>query len=129
MTENEPERKPSVPPAKDSAERELPSSAADDPTAMWDEGELRAAGMDEVADRAKSLPPAAATGPDVKGDVRQSVVVGDEKPGASPQAQQAAPRPRPRRSADATGGLSWPITIGLAIALGLAVYFLVKLLR
>lgn len=133
MSNQKPEREPPLPDSTEastaneiSEEHALPSSAADDPTAMWNEDDLREAGMEEVAKRAESLPPPAATGPEVRGDVRQSVVVGDERP--APQAQRAAPRPRPG-PARPSAGLSWPVTIGLAVALGLVVYFLVRLVR
>lgn len=99
---------------------ELDKSAADDPTAVWDEQALRDAGLDELRDEQAVAAPA--TGPDVKGDSTQSVVVGR---GGAPgfRARQQATRPPPSQ------GLSWPMTIALALALGAAVYFLVRLLQ
>lgn len=140
MSDNDPEKKPSSGSApgpsegsapgspRDPADRDLPSHAADDPTAMWDEGALREAGMEEVANRAKSMPPPAATGPAVGGDSRRSVVVGTGGDAAGPESADRTPRPR-RRPSQPDAGLSWPITIALAIALGVAVYFLVRLIR
>jgi len=78
--------------------------AADLPTAVWDEDSLRAAGVE--------LP---------------SPEEGDAPRGAAPPQVQTVPEtdaPRPARRE-----LSWPITIGLALVLGGAVYFLVRFLR
>ena len=78
------------------------TSAADEPTAMWDEDSLREAGLDLGA-RSSSRPRSRGTGTD---------------PGLSRM---------PRRQA--SGGLSWTLTILLALALGAAVFFAVRALR
>ena len=89
-------------------------SAADDPTAMWDDEALRAAGMSQAG---KGESRAAATRPSIGGESREKVIVGRRSSG-------------PARPAHApSGGLSWPLTLLLAIALGVAVYFLVTYLR
>jgi len=77
-------------------------SAADAPTAVWDEESLRAAGVEMPAqEEAKqgTAPPQIETVSDTGGMGRRA------------------------------GGLSWPLTIALAVGLGLAVYFLVRFLR
>ena len=95
-------------------------SAADDPTAMWDDAALKKAGLDELAGRTDTRDAAGpATSYGVRGDRRHSVVVdGPEKQGA----RRAGPLAR-------AGGLSWPVTVILALALGVAVYFLVRMFR
>src|SRR5690606_19426750 len=88
----------------DDADDEFLKSAADDPTAVWDEAALQAAGVEP---RSQSLGPA--TRPDVGGAVTTNVQV------RSPGARARAPRAR---------GISWPATLGLALAIGALVFFL-----
>jgi hypothetical protein len=95
-------------------------SAADDPTAMWDDAALKEAGLDELAGRTDARDAAGpATSYGVRGDRRNSVELGDREDARS--SRGAAPKAR--------GGLSWPVTVILALALGVAVYFLVRMLR
>jgi len=91
-------------------------SAADDPTAMWDDEALRAAGMSHPG-KGESRAATPATRPSVGGDSREKVIVGRRSSGPAGPARAAS------------GGLSWPLTLLLAIALGVAVYFLVSYLR
>lgn len=96
-------------------------SAADDPTAMWDDAALKEAGLDELAGRTDARDAAGpATSYGVRGDRRNSVEIGDREGAGS--SRGAAPKAR-------GGGLSWPVTVILALALGVAVYFLVRMLR
>ncbi len=120
MSGDKPE--PDEPPRPPPADEDDFKSAADDPTAMWDEGALRAAGMSEIAGgKPTSLAPAPATGPDVKGDARESVVVGGERERTKRSGSPAQTRP--------SQGLSWPATVALALALGAVVYFVVRLFK
>lgn len=100
-----------------------PRWAADEPTAMWDDSALEGAGYDQLA-KDRAARPRAETGPatgrDVRGEDRAAVKVSSELTGA----QRLEPvAPSEKRS------LSWTITIGLAIALGVVVYLAVRLLR
>lgn len=84
--------------------------AADDPTAVWDEDSLKRAGFDEVVKRAQAQAAGSAATPD--------------PPPATPSGRHApvtAPAPR--------GGLSWTVTLVLAVAVGLIVYVAVRLFR
>jgi len=97
------------------------SHAADDPTAVWDEDSLRAAGLEELAKgKAESDRPAPATGRGVKGEDDSSIIVTQKGTAGEPSRQAAGPK---------SAALSWAITIALAAGLGLAVYFLVRMLR
>ncbi|MBX3273040.1 MAG: hypothetical protein KF729_22445 [Sandaracinaceae bacterium] len=99
--------------------------AAEEPTAMWDESFLEREGFDALLkDRAAN--PREETGPaTVEGAGGKSrtgsVEISSEVTGGHP----AVSAPRKRRS----GGLSWALTLVVAITLGFAVYALVRLLR
>ncbi|MEM9067392.1 MAG: hypothetical protein AAGE52_02770 [Myxococcota bacterium] len=81
--------------------------AADEPTAMWDEDSLKDLGLDDVG-RVSSPP----SGPATSG-------AGPAGPSVQVSTAQGSPR----------GGLSWVITIVLAVVLGVGVFLLVRLLR
>lgn len=90
---------------------------------MWDDAALKEAGLDELAGRTDARDAAGpATSYGVRGDRRHSVVIEDGREG------ERAPQGAGKRTRSG-GGLSWPITMILALALGLAVYFLVRMLR
>ena len=91
-----------------------PRWAADEPTAMWDESSLRDAGYDEVAKK-KVVETAPATAPDVRGQDAANVH-------ASSAGNVSARPPAP-------AGISWALTFLVAGVVGVAVYFLVRLLR
>ncbi|WP_053235442.1 hypothetical protein [Sandaracinus amylolyticus] len=93
---------------------EAPRWAADEPTAMWDEGSLRDRGFDDVA-QAPSPTTGPATAPGVGGDDRATV---HSVPSAAPR--PVAPPP--------AGGLSWPMTVAIATIVAVVVYFAVRLL-
>lgn len=98
---------------------------ADDPTAMWDERALQEAGLKDIIDARpapQSAPPA--TAPDVRGSDDSRVVV-TRAPTPAPGAVPVAPA----ATSEEPGGLSWPVVIGLAVALAVAVFFLVRSLR
>lgn len=102
---------------------ESPRWAADEPTAMWDESSLKDAGYDQLAEHREKTPRAEsgpATGRGVGGDREQGVYVSRELTGG--HAAQGAPKA-------VTSGISWALTVGIAIALGVAVYFLITFLR
>ncbi len=123
-------------PAEDEDHPDL-STAADDPTAVFDEGALRAAGLDVLVDNpVPDGPEKAATTPDVKGEDRSSVVVSANAKNASTSsgsrpaadvrpASVARPAAPPARS----GGLSWTTTFLLAVVLGLVAYFAIAWLK
>lgn len=91
-------------------------------TAVWDEDAARQHGF-EIAP--KTVGPA--TVPDVKGDDRSSVVVSRDVTGR--HAAQPAKPPAPTAAGGPGGGLSWPVAIALALGVGVAVFFIVRLLR
>lgn len=105
------------------------STAADDPTAVWDEAAMREAGLGELADKP---PPAAetapATKPGVKGEDRSSVVVSVAPQGRTSLGPALRPSiaPVPKKKG---GGLTWPVTFVLAAFLFAAVFALVRFLR
>lgn len=86
------------------------TSAADEPTAMWDASALKDLGLEEAAkthEDASSRAPLAAP-------VTKPVV-------------PTRPRTVPKKSKGVAGGLSWPALLLVAVALGLVVYFGVSL--
>lgn len=87
------------------------TSAADEPTAMWDAGALKDLGLEEAS---KSHEDSNAKGP---------LAAPVTHPSASMR-----PRSVPKRTKSASDGLSWPVVALIAVALGLVVYFGVSLI-
>lgn len=104
------------------------SHAADEPTAVWDESALRAAGLSDLfAKRDSAPPPPPATAPVSASAHDQSIVVDQEslvpKSPATPVPQAPAP------AAPQPGGLGWGATLAIAVALGALVYGLIRYLK
>jgi hypothetical protein len=100
------------------------SHAADEPTAVWDESAMRAAGLTDLIMRHQpERPLAPATPATHTGDpsivIDQSLVA---KPAPAVQSIRAAPM-APR------AGLSWAATLGIAIVLGGLMYLVIRLVR
>ena len=92
--------------------------AADEPTAVWDEQSLRAAGLNDLlGPRASEPPPPPATPANAQSD--PSIVIDRQLSGASAQ----------RASTPADAGFGWPATVGIAVVLGAIVYVLVRLAK
>ena len=89
-------------------EDESGQHAADEPTAMWDEDALAKLGLNTPAPEAKPK-----TGPGLSVSVE-----------TSPHAASTATAPKPKSPV-----MGWVITIGLALLLGVGVYFAVRALR
>ena len=102
------------------------SHAADEPTAVWDESALRAAGLGDIVSRRETekAPPPATRAPVRRADA--SIVV-DEA--ATSSAQPDAPRARLTSQPAAAGGLGWAATIVIAVALGAVMYFVIRHFR
>jgi len=98
--------------------------AADEATDVWDEDSLRAAGLGDLldqeakADEASKAKEAKLAAPRVSTD--SNVQLPEADPGKGPDTLPPPP---------VQGGMSWAITVALAVALGVAVFFLVKMLR
>jgi hypothetical protein len=125
------------------------SHAADEPTAVWDENALRAAGLSDLLRKRDSEPPAPpATVPAASGRTESSIVVdvnsivpketGSDRREASSSARDASSGPArivtplPQASpqlASEDGGLGWGATLGIAVALGAIVYGLIRFLK
>jgi hypothetical protein len=104
---------------------DLQTSAADDPTAMWDEDSLKDLGLDDIAERHSSRPPGpkpVAAAPVAAAVAPANRLGHSTDPRVGPMVRR---RPPPKRS----GGMSWTLTIALAVALGTAVYYFVRLLK
>lgn len=89
---------------------------------MWDESALKTEGYDDVAAvlaKARGDEPAAATSRDIKGSDDSKVITAQARRPATTTSSA------PRRSA----GPSWALTLALAAAAAVAVYFLVRYLR
>jgi hypothetical protein len=103
------------------------SHAADEPTAVWDESALRAAGLEDLLKRREVEPAARPATPANAG--RDASIVIDEAvtspPSGPPVAVRAKLVSQPARSA----GFGWPATIAIAIALGVAAYVAIRFLR
>jgi hypothetical protein len=101
------------------------SHAADEPTAVWDESALRAAGLTDLLSKRKSDPPPP--------PATKSVVPGG--PSIEVSREMALPEPEPEPApvvmepAAATGGLGWGATLALAIVLGAIVYGLIRYVK
>jgi len=110
------------------------SHAADEPTAVWDEQALRAAGLTDLLKRRPSEPPPAPATPSEAPRDHPSIVVDQSVVDSpSPLDPSVATRPDgPRapasavRSSSASGGMGWGTTIALALALALVVYSLIR---
>lgn len=89
-------------------EDESGQHAADEPTAMWDEDALAKLGLNKPA-------------PDTKPKAGPGLAVSVE---TSPHATSTATAPKAKSPV-----MSWVITIGLALVLGVGVYFAVRALR
>ncbi len=112
----------SVPePEEQNAEGE--SHAADEPTAVWDESALRAAGLGDLLHRRVSDPPnaPATSGP---GAANPPSIVVDQSISASPL-EPAVPASRVPARRD----LGWGSTLLIAIGLGALVYLAIRLFR
>src|SRR4051812_41079453 len=89
------------------------ANAADDPTAVWDAEALRKAGLDDLGPLPEHVETAPATHASSAARTAPSMVVDPKGTGAHPIAVEARP---------ASKELSWPATVGLALALGAVVY-------
>jgi hypothetical protein len=99
---------------------DLSGSAADDPTAVWDAEALRKAGLDELGPLPEHVETSPATPASAAVRTAPSMVV---DPKATGSHQVAPPQARAGKE------LSWPATVGLALALGGVVYALIRFLR
>lgn len=98
--------------------------AADEPTAVWDEKSLRAAGLtDLLGPRPSEPPPPPATAPGSAVPSDPSIVV--ERLDV-PQQQEGPSRPS---APVAEAGFGWPATVAIAVALGAIVYALIRFIR
>ena len=95
------------------------SHAADEPTAMWNEESLQALALDAPTEQQESA--AATKG---VGSASPSVEIALGPPSGQRPTHQAG-----QRRASKITGLSWGITIVLALGLGAGVYFLVRFLK
>jgi hypothetical protein len=102
------------------------SHAADEPTAVWDESALRAAGLTDLLQRRDEPASPPATRADRASDTAPSIVV-EDVPGAGGPGPVIPADPAP--SGALARGLGWGATLLVAIALGAAVYLLVRYLR
>ncbi len=96
------------------------ASAADDPTAVWDAEALRQAGLGDLGPLPEHVETAPATPASPAVQTAPSIVVDPRATGS----HNAAPQ-----KASAGKELSWPATLGLAVALGGLVYALIRFLR
>ncbi len=119
MGDSDEENRALPPPAPDEDEydEDSGSSAADDPTDVWDEEKLRAVGLGSVLDGAASKPATKSTGPR---EDSIEIALPSDPPGA-PRAATA--RPAPRR------GMSWTATIAVALVAAVAVYLAIRFFR
>lgn len=98
--------------------------AADEPTAMWDESLLEQEGFDALV-KDRSANPREETGPaTIQKTGGRSSTGSIEVSADATGGHKAVAAPKRRAS-----GLSWALTFGIAIALGAAVYFIVRFLR
>jgi hypothetical protein len=104
------------------------SHAADEPTAVWDESALRAAGLADLLNKPrKSDPPPPPATASVAPD-RPSIEVSQEM--ALPDALPEPPREPPvLADPPASGSLGWGATLGLAMVLGAIVYALIRYVK
>ena len=96
------------------------SHAADEPTAVWDEQSLRAAGLsDLLAPRPSEPPPPPATPATVSSD--PSIMVDRRLSGEPADGGNETPATE--------GSFGWPATMAIAVVLGAIVYVLIRLAR
>jgi hypothetical protein len=102
------------------------SHAADEPTAVWDENALRAAGLTDLLGKRDSEPPPAPATPSTA-PPRPSIELNDEMALAA----GAPVEPAVFEPADAapSDGMGWPATLGLAVVLGAIVYALIRFVK
>ncbi|MDB4988213.1 MAG: hypothetical protein JWN04_3391 [Myxococcaceae bacterium] len=103
------------------------SHAADEPTAVWDENALRAAGLGDLWRKREAEPVAPATPPAVPPSAKDASIVIEDSIAEQPVAVMAkiAPQaPQPQSS-----GLGWGATISVAVALGAIAYALIRYLK
>ena len=110
------------------------SHAADEPTAVWDESALRAAGLSDLLSKKRDSepPPPPATAPSAATRTESSIVidVGSMEPKEPLDTAPKLATPVPRASAPAAeGGLGWGATLSIAVALGAIVYALIRYLK
>jgi hypothetical protein len=118
------------------------SHAADEPTAVWDENALRAAGLGDIFKRREPEAPTPAATKSVAPADAPSIVVENavnEAAGHAPStvgalraagAGNAAATPVPPAPiAASSGGMSWAATVAIAVALGAAAYALIRFLK
>lgn len=100
------------------------SHAADEPTAVWDESALRAAGLGDIVARRETEQPAPATRATARrGDA--SIVVDEAVTGQPPPVVRAKLTSQP----PAGRGLGWAATIVIAVILGAVMYGLIRHFR
>ncbi len=107
----------------DTSGDEAPRWAADEPTAVWNDSMMRDAGFDALA-KVPQVESGPATSREVRGDDKSAVHVSAELTGG----HEAVVAPA-AASSSKSGATSWIITFVLAVGLGLAAYFVVRLLR
>jgi hypothetical protein len=98
--------------------------AADEPTAVWDEGALRAAGLTDLLKKQRSEPPVVPATPAVSGAGDPSIVI-DESIAANP----GEPEVQFVSAALTRRGLGWGATLAIAVVLGALVYLAIRLVR
>lgn len=104
------------------------SHAADEPTAVWDESALRAAGLSDLLSKRDSAPPPPpATAPVSSSAQDQSIVVDQES--LVPKNPPTPVPEAPERLAPQEGGLGWGATLAIAVLLGALVYGLIRYLK
>ena len=102
------------------------SHAADEPTAVWDESALRAAGLSDLLHKRDSEPPPPpATSPTPSSTTDPSIVIDPST--LAPKVATPVPQSTPQAAND--GGLGWGATLGLAVALGAIVYALIRFVK
>lgn len=122
-------------PAHDDQHDELAgeSHAADEPTAVWDEKSLRAAGLSDILGKRPSEPPLPPATPSAGMTQDPSIVV-DTTIGPNARPQASAPNAPHKPVAQPVvharpNGMGWPTTVGIAVGLGALVYILIRLLK
>lgn len=109
------------------------SHAADEPTAVWDEKSLRAAGLTDLLGKRPSEPPPPPATP-ASGITQDPSIVVDTTIGPNARPQASAPNAPQKHAAQPVvdaraNAMGWPTTVGIAIGLGALVYILIRLLK